>query len=415
MKVLVFGGSGKMGATVAWDLAKNSDNYQVEAIGIAGRNGSALEEVKKWIGSNKVSAHILDVHKQEEALEIIRQYDICVFTLPDRSTSYQAAELAINAGVNIVDILEEYHRKPDAFEIEGLNIPEGMSLAKYGEHLHQKAIDKGISFVDGAGFAPGITNFTIGEGISKLDRAVSAIARCGGIPAPEYSRNHPLRYMITWAFDHVLRQYMIKVDIRKDGKVILADAATELEKFEFNQLGIHEQLECAITPGMPSLLHTRPELLDCYEKTIRWPGHWEGIQTFKECGLLNTEPVDFKNCKIAPREFLSQLLTPQLQPKEGETDICVMWSTVTGIKNGKNTRFNYYMWEGADVENNISAMGRVTAFTASIAAMMLGNGEIKQKGIIAPEDAFLGANYEKMIAELKKRGVTILEIEETLS
>ena len=221
--------------------------------------------------------------------------------------------------------------------------------------------------------------------------------------------------MITWAFDHVLRQYMIKVDIRKDGKVILADAATELEKFEFNQLGIHEQLECAITPGMPSLLHTRPELLDCYEKTIRWPGHWEGIQTFKECGLLNTEPVDFKNCKIAPREFLSQLLTPQLQPKEGETDICVMWSTVTGIKNGKNTRFNYYMWEGADVENNISAMGRVTAFTASIAAMMLGNGEIKQKGIIAPEDAFLGANYEKMIAELKKRGVTILEIEETLS
>ena len=73
------------------------------------------------------------------------------------------------------------------------------------------------------------------------------------------------------------------------------------------------------------------------------------------------------------------------------------------------------MWEGADVENNISAMGRVTAFTASIAAMMLGNGEIKQKGIIAPEDAFLGANYEKMIAELKKRGVTILEIEETLS
>ncbi|HOF03232.1 MAG TPA: saccharopine dehydrogenase C-terminal domain-containing protein, partial [Atribacterota bacterium] len=102
------------------------------------------------------------------------------------------------------------------------------------------------------------------------------------------------------------------------------------------------------------------------------------------------------------------------KPQQGETDICVMLNTVTGIKNGKNTKISYYMWEGADIENNISAMGRVTSFTESIAAMMLGNGEIKQKGIVAPEDAFAGENYKKMINELKKRGIEILEVEETL-
>ena len=88
---------------------------------------------------------------------------------------------------------------------------------------------------------------------------------------------------------------------------------------------------------------------------------------------------------------------------------------MTGIKNGKKTRINYYMWEGADIRNNISAMGRVTAFTESIAAMMLGNGNIKQKGIVAPEDAFSGENYQKIIKELNKRDINILEIEEKLS
>jgi len=77
--------------------------------------------------------------------------------------------------------------------------------------------------------------------------------------------------------------------------------------------------------------------------------------------MLNTESIEFKGCMISSREFLCQVITPQLKPQDGETDICVMWNSVTGIKNGKKTRINYYMWEGADNRNNISAMGRVTA------------------------------------------------------
>ena len=48
MKVLVFGGSGKMGSAVAWDLAKNSKVGEVGIIGITGRRENALEKTKKW-------------------------------------------------------------------------------------------------------------------------------------------------------------------------------------------------------------------------------------------------------------------------------------------------------------------------------------------------------------------------------
>lgn len=410
MKVLVFGGSGKMGSAVAWDLAKNSKVGEVGIIGITGRRENALEKTKKWIGSDKIVLHTINVNNRKETMKVMESYDVGAIALPDRRCSYKVIDMAVEAGLNIVDILEEYHRKPDKYETEGLEIPRGMTLDEYGESLHEKAIKNGVIFIDGAGFAPGLTNTTLGDGIKKMDKAESAIARCGGIPAKEFAYKHPLKYMITWAFEHVLREYMIKVDVIKNGKIVEANAMDDLEKFRFNQLGKDEELTCAITPGMPSFLYTRPQLKECAEKTIRWPGHWEGAKVLKECGMLDSAPVEFKHMKISPREFLSFIMTPKLKSLEGETDVCVMWNTVTGIKDGQKMRIDYYMWEEADTENGISAMGRVTAFPEAITAVMVGKGEINKKGIVSPEDAIEGKVYQKFLEELKRRKINILEV-----
>ncbi|HAJ31847.1 MAG TPA: saccharopine dehydrogenase [Candidatus Atribacteria bacterium] len=410
MKVLVFGGSGKMGSAVAWDLAKNNKVGEVGIIGITGRRENTLEKTKKWINSDKIVLHTIDVNNRKETTKLMEKYDVGAITLPNRKCSYKVVDMAIDAGLNIVDILEEYHRKPDKYEVEGLEIPNGMTLDEYGESLHQKAIKNGVTFIDGMGFAPGLTNITLGEGIKKMDQAESAIARCGGVPAKEFAHKHPLKYMITWAFEHVLREYMIKVDVIKNGKIVEANAMDDLEKFRFNQLGKDEELACAITPGMPSFLYTRAQLKECAEKTIRWPGHWEGAKVLKECGMLNSTQIEFKGIKISPREFLSHVMTPKLQPLESETDVCVMWNTVTGMKDGRKMRIDYYMWEEADTENGISAMGRVTAFPEAIATVMLGKGEITRKGIVAPEDAIEGKIYENFLEELKRRKINILEV-----
>jgi len=410
MKVLVFGGSGKMGSAVAWDLAKNSKVGEVGIIGITGRRENTLEKTKKWIGSDKIVLHTIDVNNRKETMKLMEQYDVGAITLPDRKCSYKVVDMAIESGLNIVDILEEYHRRPDKYEVEGLEIPKGITLDEYGESLHQKAIKNGVTFIDGMGFAPGLTNITLGEGIKKMDQADSAIARCGGIPAKDFANKHPLKYMITWAFEHVLREYMVKVDVVKNGKIVEVDAMSDFEKFRFNQLGIDEKLACAITPGMPSFLYTRSQLKECAEKTIRWPGHWEGAGVLKECGMLDSAPIEFKRTKISPRELLSHVMTPELQPLEGETDVCVMWNTVTGIKDGQKMKIDYYMWEEADTENGISAMGRVTAFPEAIATVMLGKGEIIKRGIVAPEDAIEEKIYEKFLEELKRRKINILEV-----
>jgi len=425
MKVLILGGAGKIGSAVAWDLVSRPE---VTEVGLADRSHRALERVRAWVNSPKITLHRLDLTAEESSKRLMHRYDVGVIALPDRKTSYRAIELAIDTGLNMVDILEEYHRRPDKHETEDLTanlvVPENMPveqfLDEYGESLHTKAVAQGVTILDGMGFAPGLSNVTLGEAIRKLDQTETAIARVGGVPDKVAAQRHPLKYMITWAFGHVLREYVVKVNVRKGGQLVEVDAMTDWEPFRFTEFGVDEALECAITPGMPSFIYTRPELQEFAEKTIRWPGHWQGIAFLKECGMLDLEPVTLTGpvkgllmemtVKVAPREVLSAALTPRLEPREGDTDICVMWSTATGVKAGRRTRIDYYLWDKADTQNNISSMARVTGFTAAVSAVLLGRGEITAKGIVAPEDGITGAAYQHLLAELEQKGIVIREI-----
>ncbi len=407
MKILIFGGSGKIGSAVAWDLATDP---AIDEIGIAGRRREPLERVKKWVGSDKIRVHVLDIEDRAGMTALMRHYDAGALALPDRKTSYRTAEYSVTAGFNIVDMLEEYHRRPDPYEVEGLVLPGGMTLDGYGDWLHEQAIKNGVTFLDGMGFAPGLSNITLGQGIRDLDEADTAIARVGGIPEKAAAQRHPLRYMITWEFDHVLREYVIRVKIIRNGQIVEVDAGCDHESFQFTQLGRNEALECAVTPGMPSFIYSRPRLKEFAEKTIRWPGHWQGIFAMRECGLLDLHPMEFNGARIVPRQFLSALITPRLQPQPGDTDVCVMYNTLIGKKDGKRVKVEYFMWDEADPGHGISSMMRATGFTVAIAVRMIAGGKIQERGIVPPEDAVYGPLYDEFIRELAARNIIIRQV-----
>jgi saccharopine dehydrogenase-like NADP-dependent oxidoreductase len=401
LKVLVVGGTGNIGSAAAWDLVRDES---IDRVGIAGRGLGSLERIRGWIGNDKVTLHVLDIFDAEASRNVMNLYDLGVIALPERRSSYRVLEAAIDAGLDAVDVLEEYHRRPDPYETEGLEAPGGMGLEGYGESLHERAQEMGVAILDGMGFAPGLSNITLGEGIRRVS-ADRAVARVGGIPSKGSAERHPLRYMITWSFGHVLREYMVKVRVLRGGKVVEVDATSDRERFRFDKLGQDEELECAITPGMPSFLYTQ-QLQEFAEKTIRWPGHWRDIDTLKECGLLDLEPVDFKGKRISPRELFLSLVEPRLRPLPGDEDVCVMWNTAWGPEE----RADCYMWAKADIVNGISAMARVTGFSAAIGARLLGKGKIQEKGIVPPEEGIVGGIYREFMEELEARKIGILEV-----
>lgn len=409
MKAIIFG-AGRQAEGVAWYLAKHSD---FDEIGILSRSGGPIDEIIEFIGSEKLEKYVENVLDRDKTKKIMEKYDVGISTLPNRKTSYAAIETAIKANLNMVDILEEYHRRPDEYEKEDLNIPQGMSTKEYGESLHKKAVDNGVTIADGIGFAPGLTNITLGEGLREMDKGISAIARCGGIPEKKAAEKHPLKYMITWAFDHVLREYMIKTPAIKDGKKIELEALMEHETFIFDKFEKEEKLECAVTPGMPSFVYTRDELEETYEKTIRWPGHYNTIKELKECGMLDLDPIELKGKNVVPRDVLSEVLTPKLKPKKGDKDICVMWNTATGEKEGKKIQIDYYMWDEEDTVSGLTAMQRTTCFPAAITSEMLAKGEIGETGIVPPEDCIKGPLYKKMMSNLNNVDLKILKEKRT--
>jgi saccharopine dehydrogenase-like NADP-dependent oxidoreductase len=131
--------------------------------------------------------------------------------------------------------------------------------------------------------------------------------------------------------------------------------------------------------------------------------------------MLDNEPVEFGGVKIVPREFLLSRIEPRLKARPGDTDVCVMYNTVTGTKNGVRTRITYWLWDEADPVAGISSMGRVTGFSAAIGAVMIGKGLIKEKGIVPPEDCIYGGLYDMFMKELEKRNIHVLETIEAVS
>lgn len=407
MKAIIFG-AGRQAEGVAWYLANYTD---FEKIGILSRSEAPIDDIIEFVGGERLEKYVVNVMETEKLKDIIKGYDVGINALPTRNTCYATAEAAIEVGLDLIDMLEDYHRRPDPYEMEDMQVPEDMTLEEYGESLHERAVENGVTFISGLGFAPGITNFTLGEALREMDEGKTAIARCGGIPDEEAVQRHPLKYMITWTFDHVLREYNIRSLAIKDGKKKELDALSEHVKFTFDKFDCELELECAVTPGMPSFVYTRPDLKNTYEKTIRWAGHFDTIKEFKKCGLLDTEPLEVDGSKIVPREFLSKVITPKLKPKEGDKDMCVMWNTAKGKRDGESIRIDYYMLDREDPEMGLKAIQRTTCFPPSIGAEMIAKGDISEKGIIAPEDCIKGSVYENMIQRLEEVGIKILKKE----
>jgi lysine 6-dehydrogenase len=405
MNILVIGAAGKMGRAV---VSYFVNDPETEVLGLMDVQENVLLSFLREDATGKLKAHLIDANHIAEMKDVMSLYDVGVVTLPNRKLSYQVMETAIEAGLDLVDILEEYHRRPDNYQTEGFIIPSQFrDSEEYGEWLHEKAIQKDVLILDGMGFAPGLSNITVENGIRQLDKAETAVARVGGIPNIVCCAHHPLRYMTTWSLEHVLREYSIKTQILKGGQKVEVQALTDEESFDFKEFDLEETLECAVTPGMPSFIHTHPELQYFAEKTVRWPGHYQGVRTLIECGLFDENPIDIHGVSISPREFLLKVINPLVRPDEGDGDVCVMYNTVTGEKDRKPYKIEYFMWQEPDRE--FSAMARVTSYPASIGAKLVASGKLEQKGIRAPEECIFGENYRWFLDELEKKNILIKE------
>jgi len=381
MKIIVLG-CGNIGSVIARDVAENLPSSQVV---IADVDRKRVREVASGINLENVDWMQVNATNHSELSSKMKSFEVAVCALPGR-LGYRACKAAISAKVSMVDV----SYMPE--DVMALNIP---------------ALKAGISVVPDCGMSPGLCSMFVGRGASQLDEVEKAHIFNGGLPEKAVP---PLGYIITWSVRDLIDMYSRKVSIVKEGKIIQAEAMSELEEIEFPGVG---KLEAFLTDGLRTLLYT-VKAREMWEKTLRYPGHAARIELLKALGFFDPERVDVAGANVEPREVSAKLFERKLKRRDVH-DIVIMLIKVSGLKDDRHIRYVYRVFDRYDEKRQVTSMARTTAYTASIVTQLMARKEIAEKGVIPPEK--LGMNkaiFGKLMSAMEKKRVVISEEREIL-
>jgi saccharopine dehydrogenase (NAD+, L-lysine-forming) len=119
------------------------------------------------------------------------------------------------------------------------------------------------------------------------------------------------------------------------------------------------------------------------------------IKEQKETGFLSKEPVDINGNRVAPYDLTLKLWNAIPDSRDRGPMASGLKVIVTGERKGKRVTYT------ADI---VGRMAPGTGLPASIAALMLNAGDVKVRGVVAPEGCI---DPEKFLAALVQRGARI--------
>ena len=379
MKKYAVFGAGMMGRVIAQDLVESEADAEVSVFDVS---DSLLEEASAFVENDRLATRTLDVADKNAAIQALRDRDVAVGALP-HGISPTLVEASVEAGTSLVDLVGSG--------------PEQRAA------LDGRAKENNCLIVPGCGVAPGISNLCVGQGVELLDEAVSATIYVGGIPR---RKKPPLFYETVYLMESVFNACERPATIIEDGEEITVEPLTGLETITFpDPIGA---LDAFYTDGLASLPLTMRGRIrkNLSEKTLRYPGYVERVQTLKQCGLLGTEPVRVGDVDVAPRDLLLELLAEDLKLGP-DGDILAMRVIVEGVKDKSPCRHNFELVDTYDPRRNHTAMARTTGFPATITARMIANNQLTEKGVLFPEQIFVGSRFEPMVEALAEKGVRV--------
>jgi len=378
MKILVLG-AGRMGHGAVFDLVRNSP--AVDGVTVADADLSKAQAVAAQFPDKQVDAVAFDAADEVAAVELMGGHG-AVISCVNYWYNVSLSRAAIAAGANFCDL-------------GGNNTIVDQQLA-----LDAEARNASVNIIPDCGLAPGMVSILAELAVSRLDSAESVRIRVGGLPQkPE----PPLNYQLVFSVEGLINEYIEPARVIRDGRIVEVESMTELEELAFDGF---PSLEAFQTSGGTSTLPDTflGKLRELDYKTIRYAGHCEKFKTMIDLGLCSSEEVTVGDANVIPRKVFGKLLEMNL-PADGP-DYVLVRVEAAGVKDGTPRTVRFEIVDSLDVENNISAMMRTTAFPASIIAQMMADGRVRSRGAVPQEKAI---DPETFLTELRRRGITVRE------
>ena len=253
MKIAILG-AGMVGRAMAIDLAKNNE---VTSFDISNKSLSILAEKSKIIKT--VQADLTDY---KNYTNLLANFDYVITAVPG-FMGYKTLEAVINAKKNVVDIS---FFPEDALQLD--------ALAKKNQ----------VTAIVDCGVAPGMSNFIIGYHNARM-KIENFECMVGGLPK---KRTQPFEYKAPFSPIDVLEEYTRPARYVENSCIVTKPALSDAELIDFDQVGT---LEAFNTDGLRSILFTMGHIPNMKEKTLRYPGHIDLMQSLIKAGFLNTTPI----------------------------------------------------------------------------------------------------------------------------
>ena len=391
MKLLVIG-SGMMGSAAAYDMACQT---QVDSVTLADsdlkRARDVAARVNRITGDKKVRAVAVDASREKDAARLMKGHDGALSAVP-YFLNLGLAQAAIAAGCHFADL-------------GGNNTVVRQELA-----LAKKAEKRDVGLAPDCGLSPGMASILGGELVRRLDGRADALKLyVGGLPEKPMP---PFHYQLVFSVEGLINEYVEPARILRKGKLTTIEALTEPEPFHMD--GFAPLVAFQTSGGTSTLPETfEGKVGECFEKTLRYPGHYDLLCELKELGLFSSEKMRVGNAEIAPRALMSKIFEGKFASKG--PDVCLMRLEahesikapgVRGLLGGKlkGRVASFTMVDHYDPKTDMSAMMRTTAFPASIVLQMMCSGAIAKRGAVLQErDVDAGAFLE----EIARRGIKI--------
>lgn len=393
MKILIVG-SGAQGSVIDTELVKNP---KVSEVRLADIDFGKVKWLAGRLKSEKVSSQRVNANNPEDLLRAAKDVDVVVnSTLP--TFNLKIMDAALRSGAHYQDLA----CGPESVDVA---IPKQLKLSGKWE-------DAGLTALINTGLSPGITNVLAAYAADRLDRVDEIRIRFGDKTLKESKE-----YISMWCPE---------VDWALEEPVVFENG-----KFRKVPLFSGEEVYTFPDPVGPQTVfwYEHEEVVTLAHfigKGLRYvdlKGPIDPVEkTIYQLGLLSDKPIDVKGVKAAPRDVFLKLIPPTPSMEEVESKFKAgmfgedVWFSVVDVKGEKaGEKLNYILYnEGLSLREiqerlpGANPVSYVTGVPAAILAGMLGKGEIKTRGVIAPE--FLEPEVrERFLAELAEKGIKIRE------
>ena len=371
---------------------------------VLGATGMQGRIVSKDLLENGYS--VLLCGRDEKRLKKIRQrYKKTLFQYFEARDIYKATNIIKKSGAKIVVNCMEGDWNLNALKAciianaHCLDLGSEIWMTKKQIAMNKLLKEKGLISITGCGSVPGVGNVMLNYASKKFDKIDT-------IEVGFAWDSNIKKFVVPFSIQSIIEEFTDKASVLKNNKWV---KEIPLESIRENY---HREI------GKEKEFFTRhPEPYTFYHyfknmglKNIRFyggfPEHsFEKINAMIELGLGSWKKINFHGIKVAPVEFLTEVLKDIKYP-EGYKEKENLWVKIFGRKNGKPKKIlmecivpTLKGWEDAGC--NID-----TGMPASIMAQMIKEGIISERGSFAPEAV---VPPELFFKELRKRKMIVIE------